>query len=167
MRRKARSVSPLQWGRLVEGCNLEHTSSTRHTEGLNSRTRPHRAAGEMGAEWGKRRWQGGGGCHRRVILTVPKSHISKHASDHVQLEAAALCVSLMSRGEVRVHKAARGNRPSHSTSFHGEKVTLRGLTPLCLSTCRLPNPTPAKQFSAYAATDQVSTFANKKIVEDT
>ena len=33
---------------------------------------------------------GGGGCHRKVILTVPKSHISKHASDHIQLEAAAL-----------------------------------------------------------------------------
>lgn len=118
---------------------------------------------QSGASGGGR---GAGGCHRRVILTVPKSHISKHASDHVQLEAAALCVSLMSRGEARVHKAARGNRPSHSTSFHGEKVTLRGLTPLCLSTCRLPNPTPAKQFSAYTSTDQVSTFANTKIVED-
>lgn len=166
MRRKAGSVSPLQWGRLVEGCNLEHTSSTRHTEGLNSRTRPHRAAGETGAKWGKQRW-GGQGCHRKVMLTVPKSHIPKHASDHVQPEAAALCVSLMSRGEARVRKAARGNRPFHSTSFHGEKGTLRGLTPLCLSTCRLPNLTLEKQFSAYAATDQVSTFANTKIVEDT
>ena len=70
MRRKAGSVSPLQWGRLVEGCNLEHTSSTRHTEGLNSRTRPHRAAGETGAKWGKQRWGGRGRVFKvRLLLS--------------------------------------------------------------------------------------------------
>lgn len=74
-------MSPLQWGGWVEGCNLEHTSSsTAILKGLTAGPN-YRAAGEMGAEWGAEA-AGGGGVTRRGDTTVPKSHISKHASTY-------------------------------------------------------------------------------------